>query len=235
MLIESPLSETAIAAGSRCSQCSAELPSGASFCGVCGGAASSRELLPEPISTEGHDALPPLLGETLTEPLRPEPPRATAHRWRGLRRGVLVLTALALAAGLTVLGVNDLQTHHRLHHTQLDLAATQSSLWLVRNDLSDVRSKLINSQTQLGVTLTSLRASEKKLAADEQELQGLRNSLSDAKGRVTVQSGQIETLKSCLNGVSIALVDAANLDYASALAALDAVQVSCDAAKKIVG
>jgi septal ring factor EnvC (AmiA/AmiB activator) len=158
-----------------------------------------------------------------------------ARGWRGLRRALLVLTALALAAGVIVLGVNDLQTHHQLRDTRLDLAATQSSLRLVRDDLSAARSNLINSQTQLGATRKSLSASEAKLATAEQDLQGLRNSLSDAKGRVTVQSGQIEALKSCLNGVSIALRDAANLDYVSAVSALDAVQVSCDVANKILG
>jgi hypothetical protein len=47
---------------------------------------------------------------------------------------------------------------------------------------------------------------------------------------VTIQAGQIETLKSCLSGVSIALSDLASGDYSGTIAALEAVQVSCHSA-----
>jgi hypothetical protein len=45
----------------------------------------------------------------------------------------------------------------------------------------------------------------------------VRNNLKDAKSTLTIRSGQIETLKSCLNGVTVALGDLADGDYAQAL------------------
>jgi hypothetical protein len=76
---------------------------------------------------------------------------------------------------------------------------------------------------------------QKALSTAQAQFRGVRTSLSDANGRINVQSGQIETLKSCLNGVSIALNDVAYNDYSGAVSALDAVRVSCRAAYKIVG
>lgn len=58
----------------------------------------------------------------------------------------------------------------------------------------------------------------------------MQNSLTDAKSRLTMQSGQIETLKACPTGVSIAFRDVADGDYLGAVSALQAVKVSCDAA-----
>lgn len=56
------------------------------------------------------------------------------------------------------------------------------------------------------------------------------NHAADVKSSLTIKSGQIETLKSCLNGVSIALTDLAYSDYAGAISALNAVKVSCHSA-----
>ena len=85
-----------------------------------------------------------------------------------------------------------------------------------------------------GRAAADLATTQKGLAAKEQDLTGVRNSLTDAKSSITMKSGQIETLKNCLRGVSIALTDYANGDYAGTIAALDAVRGSCDSASKMM-
>jgi hypothetical protein len=65
----------------------------------------------------------------------------------------------------------------------------------------------------------SAHQTKQSLAEVKQRLGGVTNSLSDARSRLNIQSGQIETLKSCLNGVSTALTDVAYEDYTSAVSA----------------
>jgi len=79
-----------------------------------------------------------------------------------------------------------------------------------------------------------LSSEVKRLQSAQKELAGVRGSLNEANTKVNLQASQIETLKSCLNGVSAALHYAAYSDYDAAIAALEAVEVSCDKAYKML-
>ena len=154
---------------------------------------------------------------------------------RLLRRSLVVktlavLTVLTVLAAVGVLALNDQGTHQRLTRSSQALKASQAQLKATRVKLADTVTQLTGVKTDLASTQTTLTTTKKALAAKEQDLRGVQNNLSDVKSSLTIKSGQVETLKSCLNGVSIALRDYANGDYAGTVSALGAVQVSCNSA-----
>ena len=211
---------------SPCAQCGQPIAGSARFCGACGAVAPDPEAAVSPIPFPRIDTEPETRPVELGEFTRPS-----------RRRVVVPILWTVLAATLVsaaLLGWNDVQTHHHLTATHGHLTSARSSLTRVGADLSATQTRLAATQSELDTTQADLDQTKQSLAAVKQRLGGVSNSLSDAKSRLNVQSGQIETLKSCLNGVSLALSDAAYGDYSSAVSALDAVRVSCDAAYKIL-
>lgn len=114
--------------------------------------------------------------------------------------------------------------------TRRDLTQTRSTLTSTRQQLTDVTTKLSASEASLAKARTDLRSQIAKLQASQRELAGVRGTLGEAESRIDLQAGQIETLKSCLTGVSSALYYAGQYDGSAAVAALEAVEVSCDKA-----
>ena len=231
--------------------CGAEQATDARFCAECGDAVAHPGALSTDLPTQqltaGHHTmlLAKLPGQSVLSPLLStiEPvemaagvPHDAPHkprRWlivKGLV-AVLVLTAVALLA------INDFGTHQELAKSRGAFSASQTHLQSTQVKLADTvtqltgaKSNLASTEATLTTTKATLTTTQKTLAAKVQELSGVRNNLTDVKSSLTIKSGQIETLKSCLNGVSIALRDLANGDYAGTISALDAVQVSCDSA-----
>lgn len=140
------------------------------------------------------------------------------------------------AAALIVVGVavvNDQGVRSRLGDTRSTLRSVQASLADTTTNLDATTAKLATSDAALAATTTERNTLKGELDAKAAELGGVKGTLTDAQSRIDLQAGQIETLKSCLNGVSNALSYAADDDFISALAALRAVEVSCDRASEM--
>lgn len=173
---------------------------------------------------EEHDA--PSLGPTdapgPTEPAVPAP--ASSKRVIFTKRRVITaLVVASLIAGFSTLTAWGLDTRSRLSATEDTLATTEATLQDTEDTLSETRATL--------ATRTKERDSFKARYNDTlRELKGMKRSLTNARNRIELQAGQIDILKTCLNGVAEALVYVAYGDYYSASAALDAVSVSCNRA-----
>jgi chromosome segregation ATPase len=171
------------------------------------------------------DPSPPVLQAVVA------PARTTDGRWR--RRG-LIGGAVVMALALITAGVmRDVGTRDRLAKTRHALEATRVDLKSTKALLASAQSELSSTQSQLTSRTGERDQLKKDLDAKIAELSGVRGTLNQSENRVNIQAGQIETLKSCLNGVTNALVYAANSDYVSAVASLESVKVSCDNASKL--
>jgi hypothetical protein len=226
-----------------CTSCAAVQPADARFCAECGTpmtrAADGEGLIPSQRAVESIESIenpaepsvaasaPPVSGNGL-------PAVGPTSRRRMM---ITVVAGVAVLAAVAVLALNDRGTHSRLAASRAAFASSQGHLKATKAELATTVAELIQTKSDLTTangdletTKATLAATQKSLAAKEQDLVGVRNNLNQVKNSVTIQAAQIETLKSCLNGVSIALSDAAYGDYSSAIAALDAVRVSCNAA-----
>ena len=222
-----------------CDGCGDALASESRFCGGCGAPAPAE---PAPATDSEVTTVLSLVdlvpdtrpaGSAISEPV----PAAAANTPVTGRRHPRARVVASLALGLIVVGVlvaDDVRQRGSLDRTRSRLAATQRTLAETTAKLDATVADLAATETELTATKGKLTASEKTVATLRQQLTGVRNSLSDAKGKVEVQATQIVTLKTCLDGVSLALTDVAYGDYASAITALDAVRVSCEAASRIV-
>lgn len=110
-----------------------------------------------------------------------------------------------------------------------------------RHQLSETKGLLISADEQLGLTRdelatdkSALASAEAELSRTKQDLVKSQGSLDNAKDRLNLQASQIDTLQTCLRGVSEALSDVAYGDYEGAVSALDAVRTSCRKASNIL-
>jgi len=190
------------------------------FCEWCGhdvaGPKTGAPSIPGP--RRASELMPPTTGES---------PHTGTRRWLTGRRLVRGMAALVGAGLLTAGTLLHFDTRQSLDRSQQSLAATQ-------HRLDETSAKLRASEASLGRVKAELASETKRRQGTERELAGVRGSLNDANDKMNLQASQIETLKSCLNGVSLALHHAAYADYSAALAALDAVQVSCDKAYQML-
>ena len=220
-----------------CHNCNATLDSAARFCAECGAeAADPAAFSPDPptqqqtlrlmlAEQESPDLQQPL-GST-SKPVE-TPSALPAGSPNTNRKGLIVTTiaAVSVLAVVAVLALNDYGTHQSLARSMQAYSTSQSQLKNTRTTLQDTVSQLTGVKSNLTSTQSALTTSKAALVSMQQNLTGVQNNLNDAKSSLTIKSGQVETLKSCLNGVMIALGDYANADYAGTIAALDAVQVS---------
>ena len=85
--------------------------------------------------------------------------------------------------------------------------------------------------------VTARRAADdggRAAAAAKDQLASTQRDLDAIKATVAQQSGQIDVLKGCLNGVSRFFDKASAGDQQGAVAALNAVQAQCDQADKLL-
>jgi hypothetical protein len=217
-----------------CASCGTPSAPGWEFCGGCGST----------VAGSGNAAGGPTGGaDIVVFPTRAHPvfgsdilPARTTRGSRWARRPRwMVPVALGVAVSAAVgSGVRaDLDVRSRLDATRGELASTRIDLERTSATLRTTEADLVATDGALVSATTERDALEADLDARLAELEGVRGSLGDARSRLDLQAGQIETLKSCLNGVSSALSFAAYEDFVSAMAALDAVQVSCDRASDL--
>ncbi|MGZ4601539.1 MAG: hypothetical protein ACXVYY_09055 [Oryzihumus sp.] len=203
---------------SGCPACGAAAPPNGQFCGGCG----------HRLESAGHDQQVAMPSSALI-------PQVEARASRSSRKWLATAASL-VALGAATWGVlDDLHLRSGLESKRRALTATQHFLSDTQAKLTDTTAQLGETKQKLASTQSNLASKTKALAASQAALQGAQRSLTDANGRIDVQSGQIVTLKTCLGGVSTALHDLAYDDYSGVISALDAVQVSCQAANKIVG
>ena len=132
------------------------------------------------------------------------------------------VAALAAAAAVVVLAIllavlNSIGTHRRLDDTRHDLATTEQ--------------ELATTKTELASRTAERDDLRNKLTAAEGELGGVKQSLSDTRSKVDVQAGQIDSLKTCLNGVLDAL-DSATAEEAFRI--LDSVESACERSSELL-
>jgi hypothetical protein len=225
-------------AGRRCVQCGTVAEVSWGFCGTCGAS------LPQPASATSETGIGAAFEDpgvvsgsagtvVLVDPAPPVP--VPAERPRGGRRSRLALTLYALAAVLllaliAVAGYVYQQTRNDLANTRAELAATQAELDTTVATLSETERSLADSRDELADTAGQLQQTRSRLRTAQRELAGLEGSLENAQDRLDLQANQIETLKSCLDGVTNAMGYAAYSNYGAAIASLEAVEVSCNRA-----
>lgn len=205
-----------------CASCGEMNAERASFCQFCG-----RSLLRSVVGLSVATAPSPVP----PSPVTPKPAARTDFSYgdaKPERSRLLVIVSAGLALALVVAGVFvDLQVRNKLHRTETQLAATQETL-------TQTKSSLASTQTTLDSTEQKLTDTETERDQLQTALQGVRGSLNQAQGRLELQAGQIDTLRTCLTGVATALDDVLRVDYAGAVGALQSVQIPCQSAFQLI-
>jgi hypothetical protein len=192
------------------------------------------------------------LAGTRLEPIGQAERGRSSRLWKIAGVVVVVLcTGAAVAAG----GFLWRTTHENLVESESLLAGVRAELATTENEFTAVQQQLADTSAQLDATVDTLSATQRSLASEvqraeaaegerdalttkvnatESELEGVRGSLNETRGRVELQAGQIQILRSCLNGVLLALNYAAYDDWSSAIASLEAVETSCQEATELL-
>ena len=179
----------------------------------------------------GQDVTAPLPAASSSIPIGPPPgvPAAAPapHVVAPPRdRSAIKVAALAAAAAVVLLALalgiaNNVGTHRRLDDTREDLASTDRSLAATRGELAARTAERDDLQN--------------KLSAAERELGGAKQSLTDTRTKVDAQAGQIEALKTCLNGVLTSLEIAGTTgDTEEAFRILDSVEGACERSSELL-
>lgn len=141
-------------------------------------------------------------------------------------RSTIKVAALAAATAVVLLALalgiaNNVGTRRRLDDTREDLASTDRSLATTRSELAARTAERDDLQN--------------KLSAAEKELGGAKQSLTDTRSKVDAQAGQIEVLKTCLNGVLTSLEVAGTTgDTEEAFRILDSVEGACERSSELL-
>lgn len=228
----------------RCTHCGAEAEMSWGFCGGCGHRLDTTSpSAAEPPSHRGgedHDAdgtATVVLADLLPAPV-PAPVHNPAEEPRRRRRSPLAVTLYSLGAGVLLAAVAGAgyayqQTANDLETTRAELASTRDELDTTNSTLAETEHSLADSRSELADTSDQLQQAQTRLRSARRDLSGVQGSLDNAQDRLDLQANQIETLKSCLDGVTSAMSYAAYSDYGAAIAALDAVEVSCNRAYEL--
>lgn len=214
---------------SWCPSCGNQVSAGWRFCRSCG---ARLDEAPGATGEAGADVVPgvgeptapipvPAIGaEELAASVEAPAPR---RRRRWLRVTVLVVGLLALLGGGSAGTWVYLETREDLEATRDELRRTRDDLAATEEDLDVTRFKLERAEEQN-------RELERNVRRLRTELLGVRGTLSEAQERLELQAGQIEDLRDCLNGVSLAFDSVLYGDYRGAANALIAVESACQAA-----
>lgn len=182
-------------------------------------------------------ATPPAASPGLQAPIAvvrgPEQPIARTGLWSRKRILTTVLVMLVVCSAAGAAGYWQDEAHRnqvRLAATQHDLAGARHQVTETTASLDQTRGQLDQARAKLSDTTGRLRTAQGKLRDTRQEAAGLQGSLDSAQDRLDLQANQIDTLKSCLSGVVTSMGYAGQGDYGAAIAALDAVEISCQRA-----
>lgn len=225
----------------RCTHCGAQAEPSWGFCGTCGKpldtSAPSAEEPPNRavdgdqdgwgtvvLANPAHAAVPVNVSAPPPQRRRRSPAAITLY----------TLGAVALLSLIAGASYAHQQTRNDLDNTRAELATTQDKLDTTSTTLVETEDSLADSRSELADTTDQLQQAQNRLRAARRQLSGLQGSLDNAQDRLDLQANQIETLKSCLDGVTSAMSYAAYSNYDAAIAALDAVEVSCNRAYEFV-
>lgn len=219
-----------------CSACGRPIELGWTFCGSCGLPIGQTQsgVDTEPVGPSVEAPADPSLASTAPGAFSDASASAISKKGRRtprLRTVLLSLAALALVSGTALAGY---RLNETIDRTEADLASTTDELSATSEQLSQTEGTLRATETKLGTTereRDELNAENQDLRLD---LRGVRGTLRTAETRVELQSGQIQTLKTCLNGVALALDAVLYLDYRGAAKALQAVETECNEAFALV-
>ncbi len=213
---------------SSCTHCGSPMETTWKFCEQCGtpradeprlattspGIGPLVPLSSDPVehTAQGHHALLAKAGRL--------PVHRLPRRWS--LAGVTLLVSALIAA--VVLGLLD--------HGQLD--STRATLHATSQHLARTVRQRNSLERQLSTTKAELSQAQSQLSAAENQIAGLQNSLSNANSQINLQAGQISVLKTCLNGVVVAINEAAAGDLQGADATLAGVGPSCQQASALI-
>lgn len=206
----------------HCPSCGRDVEPAWRFCFHCGAAipegpevAASKDTLPVPPPVPDQDELV----------------SAQDHGRGNRRRVALVTVAIVAVLGLLTAGVLvHLDVRGDLRDTELTLASTEEDLTRTTEELGSTDAKLAETRARLQETVGERDDLRNELRRVKADLQGVRGSLAEAQETVQLQSGQIEDLKACLDGVAEALDHVIYGYYDAAINALTRVEGSCNAA-----
>ena len=126
---------------------------------------------------------------------------------------VFAIPCVVLALALVGSGIYGYTTHNTLNSTKSTLARTRTDLIDANSELHLAQAKADDLNGQLGDT---------------------KDRLSASQHRVDLQADQIQNLRTCLDGITTAIVRAGNGDEAGAFSVLDSVKPACQAAQSAI-
>jgi hypothetical protein len=218
----------------RCSNCHRPVEAEWAFCEGCGavlphhglpkaaGDAVETPVAPIPLFPESRE---PASMPLQTESAEPALGRHTPRRW---------IWPVVLGATITIaLGLGT-YLYMTLEGARDDLTSTQTDLDRTATSLSVTQDQLAETEGELSETTAERNQLEGKVRSLKADLRGVRGTLNEANADLELQAGQISTLKTCLNGVSIAFDRVLDFDYRGAAAALQSVECACNEAFALI-
>jgi hypothetical protein len=235
-----------------CHSCSTNVDADWAFCGTCGAALlSATPAAPAPTSVMSEMFSPRIpsqaVAETrservesvaveplpapLVQSVLPAGSRELKRTSSGGRRAMRIASAGALVALVAATALLGWTTHSR----GADLAST-------RHQLASTKTRLASTSAALASSKNTVQSDEDEITSLDAQITKLNNQISNARTQlkgtrntVDLQSQQISNLRTCLNGVSTALSDAASgfLDFA--VSDLQGVSGACQAADNGLG
>jgi hypothetical protein len=228
-----------------CHSCSASVEAGWAFCGGCGGALLAASAVatttvmaevPAPrlpaaatLPESPSAGLESMLGDSSPVPVvrsvLPSAPHelAEAARRPRLRRISTVAALVALVVAAVSLGWT---AHSRGSH----LASVRHLLSTTRAHLASTSSALASSKDEVQSQDDEIASLNAQIAKVDKQISNARTQLRGTRNTVDLQSTQIANLRTCLDGVSTALSDAADGFLEFALSDLQGVSGACQAA-----
>jgi hypothetical protein len=214
-----------------CWKCGIGITGAGTFCESCGALVHRASLAAVGGTPTGNVFTMPATREvttatrivTLADP--PSPARAGRPAWEIV---VAIGLAVILLSGLVLWGVNDYGTHQKLRETRGALALTSARLHSTTAALASTKATLAQRDAQVTNLIAIRRKLLHELGITRKQLAEARGSLSHARSQISLQAGQITSLKTCLGGVNLALNDLWNYDYSGMASALGAVQGACN-------
>jgi hypothetical protein len=219
----------------RCASCGREVREGSRFCEGCGVDLNSHDLPMAAGSEEPSPVAPVTLLPAAERTLDADHEQVQAtevESWNDRRRRWVWPTIFALALA-SALGAG-VFLYVTLEQTRDDLTARQVDLNQTSAVLDDTESELADTESALAATTDERDQLEGRVRSLKTSLRGVRGTLDKAQANLELQAGQISTLKTCLNGVSIAFDRVLRFDYRGAAAALQSVETPCNEAFALI-
>jgi len=183
---------------------------------------SSTNLAPRPRRSD--QSLVPIFNPVAKSPTPPQASPGESKKWLVL----IIACAVVILALFVVLALNDYRAHKNMQNTTIQLSAAENQLIQANKQSASYRQLLAREQSQL-------KESQGTLADAKAQIVELKSALSNSQSESNSQTAQLGVMQACLTGVLTSLTDAGNNNYQTAIAALQAVQSSCNQASAMLG